>query len=87
MSNTDFSTFVTEINSKELLNEDLIRRQKEQDLEIEEKKRLLETRNRMLQLSYEENNYKKKVMMTLLSLLLTIFVFAVFIIIKKSSKK
>ena len=85
--NTDFNDYILGITSKEDLNNDLIRRQEQQDLEIEEKKRLLETRNRMLQLSYEQNNYKKKLLLTLLSVILAVFVFLVVMIIKKGSKK
>ena len=42
--------------------------------EIANKKKLLETRNRMLQLSIERNVYKKKVIYTLFSIILAILI-------------
>jgi flagellar motility protein MotE (MotC chaperone) len=42
--------------------------------QIENKMKLIETRNRMLQVSIEKNNYKKKVIYTLISIILAIII-------------
>ena len=42
--------------------------------EISNKKKLLDTRNRMLQLSVERNVYKKKIIYTLFSIILAILI-------------
>lgn len=81
-----YANFVTNINSKVLLNDDLVQRQQQQDLEISEKERLVETRNRMLQLSYDENMYKKKIMLTLLSVFCALLVLFVIIAIRRAKK-
>jgi hypothetical protein len=65
------------------LNDELVNKQIQQNYEIEEKQKLLETRNRMLQLSYEENIYKKKMLYTLLSILLLFVVIGVVLMLKK----
>jgi len=45
-----------------------------QSQEIDDKMRLLETRNKMLQLSIERNIYKKKVIYSLLSVILLLLI-------------
>ena len=50
-----------QINQATLLNKELLNKQMQQSFEIQEKEKLLYTRNRMLQLSYEENMFKKKI--------------------------
>ena len=50
------------------------KRQKEQLQEIDEKTKLILTRSRMLQLSQEKNVYKKKIIYTLISILLFLFI-------------
>ncbi len=45
-----------------------------QSQELDDKLKLLETRNKMLQLSIERNAYKKKVIYTILSIILVITV-------------
>ena len=51
---------------------DKIQRTKLQEREIEDKKKLIETRNRMLQISQEKNIYKKKIIYTLISIIIAI---------------
>lgn len=80
--NQDYN-LINQINRSKLLNNELLYKQKQQNLEIEEKMKLLNTRNRMLQLSYEENLYKKKILYILLSILLLIIVFGVIFMLKK----
>jgi hypothetical protein len=74
---------LTQIQPMIDLNDELVNKQIQQNYEIEEKQKLLETRNRMLQLSYEENIYKKKMLYTLLSILLLFVVVGVVLMIKK----
>jgi len=45
-----------------------------QEMEIKKKMELLETRNRQLQLSMDRNIFKKKIIYTLLSLIIAIFI-------------
>jgi len=67
------------LNKKQLEKEEedirdkmsLSERQRE---EIAYKKRLIETRNRMLQLTYEKNIYKKKIIYTLLALIVLLII-------------
>jgi hypothetical protein len=54
----------------EIMNK--IERTKLQEREIEDKKKLIETRNRMLQISQEKNIYKKKIIYTLISIIIAI---------------
>lgn len=80
MSNNDV---LNQIQPMIDLNDELVNKQIQQNYEIEEKQKLLETRNRMLQLSYEENIYKKKMLYTLLSILLLFVVVGVVLMLKK----
>ena len=77
---------ITQIDDGKRLNDLLINKQLQQSLEIEEKQKLLETRNRMLQISYEENMYKKKILYTLLSILLLFVVIGVVGMLKAKKK-
>lgn len=57
----------------DMLEEELERkeiRSEQQMAEIDNKLKLIETRNRMYQLSQEKNVYKKKIIMTLISLII-----------------
>ena len=49
-----------------------------QSQEIEDKVKLLDTRNKMLQLSIEQNVYKKKVIYSLLSVIIALIVGMIF---------
>jgi uncharacterized protein (DUF3084 family) len=49
-----------------------------QSQEIEDKIKLLDTRNKMLQLSIEQNIYKKKVIYSLLSVIIALIVGMIF---------
>jgi len=49
-----------------------------QSQEIEDKIKLLDTRNKMLQLSIEQNVYKKKVIYSLLSVIIALIVGMIF---------
>ena len=74
---------LNQINSSKALNDELMNKQVQQSYEIDEKEKLLNTRNRMLQISYEENMYKKKILYTLLSVLLLFVVLGVVIMVKR----
>lgn len=50
-------------------------RQQQQLREIEEKRKLILTRNRMLQITQERNIYKKKIIYTLIAFIIAAFVF------------
>jgi predicted PurR-regulated permease PerM len=70
---------MTEIQAK---NEQLAQkklRQIEQIKEIEEKQKLVLTRSRMLQIAQERNNYKKKIIYSLIAAILAIFIITIFI--------
>jgi len=54
--------------------------------EIEDKMKLLETRNQMLELAIERNIYKKKVIYALISLLI-LFLIGVLVVVKILSNK
>ena len=84
MSNPNSAILVSNANE---LNTELLNKQVQQNLEIQEKQKLLGTRNRMLQLSYEENMFKKKILYTLLSILLLFVVFGVVVMLKMKNKK
>lgn len=60
------------ISLKETDINERILRSEAQQTEIEYKKQILETRNRMLQLSQEKNLYKKKMIYTLLAVIIFI---------------
>ena len=77
----------TQINQATLLNTELVNKQIQQDFEIQEKEKLLYTRNRMLQLSYEENMFKKKILYCLLAILLLFVVIGVVGMLKVKNKK
>ena len=64
----------SEIENKSLQLEQKQKQVFGQSQEIEDKMRVLETRNKMLQLSIEKNIYKKKVIYTLLAVIIAIFV-------------
>lgn len=60
-------------NKNELLAEKQAR-QLEQMKEIEDKEKLILTRSRMLQIAQDRNSYKKKVIYSLIALILFIFI-------------
>jgi hypothetical protein len=62
-------------------------RQQEQLQEIDEKTKLILTRSRMLQLSQEKNIYKKKIIYTLISILLFLFIVTLSTYVFFSKKK
>ena len=76
-----------QINQATLLNTELLNKQMQQSFEIQEKEKLLYTRNRMLQLSYEENMFKKKILYCLLAILLLFVVVGVVGMLKVKNKK
>ena len=76
-----------QINQATLLNTELLNKQMQQSFEIQEKEKLLYTRNRMLQLSYEENMFKKKILYCLLAILLLFVVIGVVGMLKVKNKK
>jgi hypothetical protein len=80
-------TITTDIDAKnaELIEKQL--RQNEQIQEIDEKTKLILTRSRMLQLSQEKNMYKKKIIYTLLSILLFLFIVTLSTYVFFSKKK
>lgn len=63
-------------------------RQKEQEAEIAEKAQLVLTRSRMLQLAEERNIYKKKIIYTLLAVILLILIITLttYVFFSKQSK-
>ena len=61
MADENTLNITDQINDATELNTKLLNKQMQQDFEIQEKEKLLYTRNRMLQLSYEENIYKKDI--------------------------
>ncbi len=77
----------TQISQATILNTELTNKQLQQSFEIQEKEKLLETRNRMLQLSYEENMFKKKILYCLLAILLLFVVLGVVGMLKVKNKK
>jgi len=62
------------IGSKNSLIREKQERQIEQIKEIEDKEKLILTRSRMLQISQDRNSYKKKVIYSLIALILFIFI-------------
>ena len=76
-----------QIDQATLLNTQLLNKQMQQNFEIQEKEKLLGTRNRMLQLSYEENIFKKKILYCLLAILLLFVVVGVVGMLKVKNKK
>lgn len=67
------------INEKDKELQDKITRTAQQEKEIEYKKKLIATRNRMLQLSQEKNVYKKKVIYSLLSIIILFIIIMIVI--------
>jgi hypothetical protein len=65
---------LSDIESKNSAIRDKQIRQIEQLKEIEDKEKLILTRSRMLQISQDRNSYKKKVIYSLIALILFIFI-------------
>jgi hypothetical protein len=65
---------LSDIESKNSAIRDKQLRQIEQLKEIEDKEKLILTRSRMLQISQDRNSYKKKVIYSLIALILFIFI-------------
>ncbi len=63
---------------------DIIHKQKQQENEISEKEKLILTRNRMLQIEYDKNLYKKRIIYSLIAFILFLIGVVVIIGIKKS---
>ncbi len=62
-------------------------RQKQQLNEIDEKNKLILTRARMLQLSQEKNSYKKKIIYSLIAIILLILILTLSTYVYFSRKK
>ena len=73
-SGSDLSSTLNDINSKNQAILDRQVRQAEQLNEISEKEKLILTRSRMLQISQDRNAYKKKIIYSLIALILLIFI-------------
>jgi hypothetical protein len=65
---------LSDIDSKNSAIRNKQQRQLEQLREIEDKEKLILTRSRMLQISQDRNSYKKKVIYSLIALILFIFI-------------
>jgi hypothetical protein len=65
---------LSSIDSKNNVIREKQQRQIEQIKEIEDKEKLILTRSRMLQISQDRNSYKKKVIYSLIALILFIFI-------------
>ena len=65
---------LNDISLKNNAIRDKQQRQIEQLKEIEDKEKLILTRSRMLQISQDRNSYKKKIIYTLIALILFIFI-------------
>jgi hypothetical protein len=78
------STDIQEKNTELALKQ---KRKMEQESEIQEKNKLILTRSRMLQLSQERNIYKKKIIYTLIAiiLLLLVLTLASYVFLNKKS--
>jgi len=77
MTAQSLSTINGALNDISLKNNairDKQQRQIEQLKEIEDKEKLILTRSRMLQISQDRNSYKKKIIYTLIALILFIFI-------------
>lgn len=83
MNSDSYNDLTNQIENNMQLNDNLVNKQIQQSYEIEEKQKLLETRNRMLQISYEENIYKKKILYSLLSIILLFVVLSVIVMLKR----
>jgi CHASE3 domain sensor protein len=68
---TGLSSDIQEKNTELALKQ---KRKMEQESEIQEKNKLILTRSRMLQLSQERNIYKKKIIYTLIAIILLLLV-------------
>jgi septal ring factor EnvC (AmiA/AmiB activator) len=71
-------------------NKSLIEKRKQleqMNSHIKDKIKLIETRNRMLQVSIEKNNYKKKVIYTLISVILAIIIIMLVAYVYFNNKK
>ncbi len=71
--------------NQELLEKQM--RQKQQLNEIDEKNKLILTRARMLQLSQEKNSYKKKIIYSLIAIILLILILTLSTYVYFSRKK
>ncbi len=75
----ELSSTLNDINSKNQAIIDRQTRQAEQLNEISEKEKLILTRSRMLQISQDRNAYKKKIIYSLIALILFIFIATIMI--------
>lgn len=71
---SSINSTLTDISLKNNSIRDKQERQIEQLKEIEDKEKLILTRSRMLQISQDRNSYKKKIIYTLIALILFIFI-------------
>jgi hypothetical protein len=86
-TNAEITTKKAEIDKKA---QQISEKQKQvygQSQEIEDKVKLLDTRNKMLQLSIDQNIYKKKVMYSLLSIIIALIAGMIFFYAFLSKKK
>lgn len=83
-SSSGLSSDIQEKNTELALKQ---KRKMEQESEIQEKNKLILTRSRMLQLSQERNIYKKKIIYTLIAiiLLLLVLTLASYVFLNKKS--
>lgn len=83
----DLSATLNDINSKNQAIIDRQLRQAEQLNEISEKEKLILTRSRMLQISQDRNAYKKKIIYSLIALILLIFIgtIMIYVLFKRKS--
>ena len=83
-SSTGLTTDIQEKNTELALKQ---KRKMEQESEIQEKNKLILTRSRMLQISQERNIYKKKIIYTLIAiiLLLLVLTLASYVFLNKKS--
>lgn len=78
--NNTYSTTKAQQEMLKNVNDDITdkqRRAMQQELDIQNKRELINTRNRMLELSMEKNIYKRKVIYTILALILAVIVMLV----------
>lgn len=79
INSNDLNASLNDINSKNQAIIDRQTRQAEQLNEISEKEKLILTRSRMLQISQDRNAYKKKIIYSLIALILFIFIATIMI--------
>lgn len=82
-NNNDINFDQNSNNENIQLYKNLINQNKQQQKEINEKERLILTRDRMLQISYDRNLLKKKVIYTIVAFILAVLSLIVILMFKK----